>query len=216
MSSILVEGLPDESMQSHLPNGGIQVFGEPDQPNDVTIKAGDKPNDFTVGYIGGSSTDKVEVKTDNSGDAIIYTSKGNDTILGGAGNDILRGGTGNDSIEGFVGDDVLIGGAGDDTLKGGYGNDTLKGDEGNDIFEFSSSEYLQVEPSLDIIQDFKADEFADRIKIFGVADDSTINYDKNTGFISMDGQDIIHIGKGLDIEVEAPGENDQKGTWELF
>ena len=65
---------------------------------------------------------------------------------------------------------------------------------------------------MDEIRDFKADGFADKIKIFG-ASDADVVYDATTGMISINGKDAIEIGKDLNIE---PGTTNENGTWELF
>ncbi|MGL5944051.1 MAG: calcium-binding protein [Waterburya sp.] len=206
MSTIISPDNTVSLLETTTPDGGFAVVGQRDEENIIEIK-GDAP----VAIIGGSKGDTI---TTGAGDANIFTARGDDIINGGAGDDIIRGGVGNDSIKGFVGDDVLQGGEGNDTLNGGFGNDILKGGSGDDIFEFSSSEYQQ--GSLDKIQDFKAGNFADKIKIFGVADGSAVTYDRKSGFIMMDDQQIIDVGKNLNIQIDAPGEEDQKGSWELF
>jgi Ca2+-binding RTX toxin-like protein len=206
MSTIISPDNTVSLLETTTPDGGFAVVGQRDEENIIEIK-GDAP----VAIIGGSKGDTITI---GKGDGNIFTGGGDDIINGGAGDDVFRGGIGNDSIKGFVGDDILQGGEGNDTLNGGFGNDTLKGGSGDDIFEFSSSEYQQ--GSLDKIQDFKANGFDDKIKIFGVADDSSVTYDRKTGFISIDDQQIIDVGKNLNIQIDAPGEDDQKGTWELF
>ncbi|MGL5074296.1 MAG: calcium-binding protein [Waterburya sp.] len=206
MSTIISPDNTVSLLETTTPGGGFAVVGQRDQENIIEIK-GDAP----VAIIGGSKSDTI---TTGAGDGKIFTGGGDDVINGGSGDDILRGGTGNDSIKGFVGDDVLQGGEGNDTLNGGFGNDILKGGSGDDIFEFAASEYKQ--GSIDKIQDFKAGNFTDKIKIFGVADNSELTYDRKSGFVLMDGQQIIDVGKNLNVQIDAPGEEDQKGTWELF
>lgn len=206
MSTIISPDNTESLLETTTPDGGFAVVAQQDEENIITIK-GDAP----VSIIGGS---KGDIITTGAGDANIFTGGGDDIINGGSADDIFRGGEGNDSIKGFVGDDILQGGEGNDTLNGGFGNDILKGGTGEDVFEFAVSEYEQ--GSKDRIVDFKANGFADQIKLFGVADNSTITYDQTTGFIMMDDQQIIQIGKNRDVQVEAPGEDDQKGTWELF
>jgi Ca2+-binding RTX toxin-like protein len=206
MSTIISPDNTESLLETTTPDGGFAVVAQQDQENIIEIK-GDAP----VAIIGGSKGDIITI---GKGDGNIFTGGGDDIINGGAGDDVFRGGEGNDSIKCFVGDDILQGGEGNDTLNGGFGNDTLKGGTGEDIFEFSASEYQQ--GSLDIIKDFKNNAFADKIKIFGVADGSAVTYDRQSGYVSLDDQQIINIGKNLNIQIDAPGENDQKGTWELF
>ncbi len=202
MSSIISPDNTALAQESFNPDGGLNVVGFQDQENIIEIK-GDAP----VGIIGGNLADTI---TTGAGDAQVFAGAGDDIITGGNGNDILRGGNGNDFIKGGLGDDFLSGGAGDDTLRGGLGSDTLKGGTGNDVFEFGVKEFA--DGSMDKIVDFKADGFADKIKIFG-ASDAAVVYDATSGMITIDGKDAIEIGKDLDIE---PGTTNENGTWELF
>ena len=55
----------------------------------------------------------------------IWSSEGDDTLIGSAGDDFLEGGQGNDTIIGGEGDDVLTDEFGDDILIGGDGNDVM-------------------------------------------------------------------------------------------
>jgi Ca2+-binding RTX toxin-like protein len=206
MSAILSPDNTESLSQIQNPDGGFSVVGQQDQENIIEIK-GDAPADI----IGGSKADKI---TTGAGDGNVFTGKGNDLITGGSGDDIFRGGEGDDTINGDVGNDVLKGQQGNDVLRGGFGNDILHGGTGDDIFEFFRSEYEQ--GSIDKILDFNRDGFSDKIKISGVADNSTITYDQNTGFIMMDGQQIIDVGKNKDIEIKAPGADNEHNTWELF
>ena len=62
-----------------------------------------------------------------SGNDIILSNAGADTLSGGDGNDYIWGGSGNDTVSGGNGADTLLGGAGNDTLDGGTGADTMTG-----------------------------------------------------------------------------------------
>ena len=55
----------------------------------------------------------------------IWSSEGDDTLIGSAGDDVLEGGQGNDTINGGEGDDILTDDFGDDILQGGDGNDVM-------------------------------------------------------------------------------------------
>ena len=144
------------------------------------------------------------------------------------GNDLLSGGEGEDTIEGGMGADFIFGDAGNDVLKGGLpgmdsdGNpmgDTLKGGAGDDIFEFVAGDGTNVvfnefeTGAVDEIVDFQ-NEGADYIRIFGVGEPSEISYDSETGMVSIDGQEAIDIGTGLeDLNINRVNGTD---TWELF
>src|SRR5262249_4673105 len=65
-----------------------------------------------------------------SGNDIIISSIGDDTLYGDGGNDRLDGGDGNDITLGGAGDDIITDTGGDDTLQGGDGNDVIHGGNG--------------------------------------------------------------------------------------
>lgn len=110
--------------------------------------------DFGAGYVSGDGIgtnrfDDIERIRFGSGDDIITSGNGDDTLDGGAGNDTLTsgsgddtifGGLGNDTLNGGSGDDIIEGGEGDDTLKGGSGDDDLKGGAGNDTISAGSGD----------------------------------------------------------------------------
>ena len=58
-----------------------------------------------------------------SGDDVLTTGAGRDSLYGGAGNDILTSGDGLDALGGGTGNDILDAGAGNDDLEGGAGDD---------------------------------------------------------------------------------------------
>ena len=204
MSSIIAPESTAFSQQLTEADGGLQVVGEQSEANIIEIKG-----DAEIGIVGGNLADTI---TTGAGDATVFAGDGDDMIMGGIGNDILRGGEGNDTIKGGPGDDTILGGAGDDVIKGGIGSDLLKGGEGNDIFEFAARDFEGGE--MDEIVDFEAGELADVIKIFGagIGADTAVAYNPDTGMVSVDGQDIVDIGEGLDVEANL-NEND---NWELF
>ncbi len=200
MSSIVAPDNTDLSTAVESPDGGLDVVGQQDEENIIEI-LGDAP----VGIIGGGLNDEI---TTGAGDATIFTADGDDIIQGGIGDDIFRGGDGDDTIWGGLGADILIGGDGNDVLRGGLGGvdedgnpegDTLKGGAGEDIFEFAASE---LGTGVDKIVDFQADGFEDKIRIFGVGEEGSVTYNPETGLVSINGQEAIDIGTGLDIDPE--------------
>lgn len=210
MSSIIVDsdnGFLSEVMDD---NGGIEVTALQGEENEITIVTAE-PTDLARA-LGGSLADEITIKV---GRGIVFGGDGNDTIMGGAANDILRGGDGNDFIKGGRGDDTILGGDGDDVIRGGFGSDELSGDSGDDIFEFAVSEFENAPDGspLDMITDFKDDDFADSIKIFGVGTDGDVTYDPASGIVSVNGDAAIDIGVGKDIEIDV---NEDNGTWSLF
>jgi len=135
------------------------------------------------------------------------------TIVGGSLEDTITAGAGDASIISGDGDDML------NLIRGGLpgmdsdGNpmgDTIRGGAGEDIFEFAKGEFDS--EAVDEIVDFKADGFADLIRIFGVTDGG-VTYDSETGLVSINGQEAIDIGTGLDVDINQQGDSD---TWELF
>lgn len=212
MSSMVSENSTDFATEVMTPNGGLDVTGQLDEENIIQIRG-----DAKIGIVGGNLSDVV---TTGAGDAIIFAGDGDDIVIGGIGNDIIRGGNGDDVLRGGPGADLLIGGEGNDIIRGGLGGvdedgnplgDTLKGGSGADIFEFSAKEFE--DGAMDEIEDFKADEFADTIKIFGVGADGSVIYNPETGIVSVNGQEAINIGTGKDVNSNI---NEDNGTWELF
>jgi Ca2+-binding RTX toxin-like protein len=66
------------------------------------------------------------------GDDVVLGSYCNDIVDGRAGNDYILGDAGNDSLDGGVGNDILDGGADNDILADATGNNLLMGGDGDD------------------------------------------------------------------------------------
>ncbi len=107
---------------------------------------------------------------------------GNILLSGGDDAEVLVGGDGNDVIDGGAGDDLINGGAGNDQLTGGAGKDTF-------VFEF-------FDPGVDTITDFKVGE--DTIEIRGFGSDANVDYNQDTGSLSVNGEEIAKLDVGLD------------------
>lgn len=206
MSSILadVSTTPFIDLSSD-PASGLDIIGQEDRPN-IFIVEGDGDD----GIIGGNDFDLINA---GLGDDRITSLDGDDQIFGEAGDDIIRAGEGDDILDGGLDDDILIGGDGDDILDGGQGVDIMTGGAGNDIFEFFGEDIVAGE--LDVVTDFTQGEggVEDVIKISGIGENATVEYDNISGRVSVDGQDIIQLDSGLDLNVENSDGND---TWELF
>ena len=114
--------------------------------NDRDWLSGSEGNDILYGL------DVNDVLLGEEGYAIIYGGAGNDALVGWSGNDELYGGDGDDTFNGWGGDDKLQGGAGIDLLYGWDGNDEF-------IVELTDKHL-----SLDIVQDFTADE--DKLNLY--------------------------------------------------
>ncbi len=154
------------------------------EKNTITVTGGNSP----VTLIGGSMDDIIKA---GAGDATIIALGGNDNVMGGSGDDTILGGDGADTIMSGAGDDLVIGGA------------------GKDIFEFAAGQFES--GSLDEIIDFE-DGSIDSIIITGVGG-GNVTYSADTGLVSIDGQEAIDIGTGLDVEANKQADSD---TWELF
>ncbi len=215
MSIIINSTIPLSS--SSLPNGGLEIVGFKNQVNRLN---GSEQGDTITG---GNLSD---VLSGVAGNDRIQGLAGDDTIFGCDGNDILRGDAGNDSLEGNDGNDILFGGPGADTLIGGDGNDilisgpapstavvldggtgqdqlitagggnTLTGGSEIDQFRLDLTQKLVNTP--DQITDYERGE---KIVIKGNAPLETINYDQQTGILSINGQGVAQLSSGLDINL---------------
>lgn len=151
------------------------------------------------------------------GDDLLGGGIGDDLIIGGPlGNDILEGGAGNDTLQAGVdndlseedaflsrieaiftndGKDSLSGDAGDDLLIVANGDNTLSGGTGADTFQFNFARIISANPNQ--IVDFQPGE--DSIIIEGISDVAVPSYDPTTGVIALNGQAIIQLEIGLEI-----------------
>lgn len=88
------------------------------------------PLPLTIKFSDGTIWDSEFVKS-----RLLFSSSGNDALVGYASNDTLGGGYGYDTLNGMGGDDLLLGDSGDDKLLGGNGSDTLDGGTGSDLLQ---------------------------------------------------------------------------------
>jgi Ca2+-binding RTX toxin-like protein len=164
---------------------------------------------------GGVGTDTLDGGQDND---VLNAGLGDDALSGGVGHDILDAGLGDDAIDGNDGNDMIKGGAGNDSIAGGAGHDTLRGGPGedmmtggtgNDLFAFVAEELAS--GTMDHITDFQG-EGTDRISVVGVGG-MEMSYDAETGMVSLDGQEALEIGQGLDVEMKNIEGTD---NWEIM
>ncbi|MEM8717737.1 MAG: hypothetical protein AAGE84_00305 [Cyanobacteria bacterium P01_G01_bin.39] len=210
MSSIVTLETVGSDFDTTIVGENLEIVAQQGEENIIEVK-GDSP----ITIFGGSLSD--DIKT-GAGDASIFGGDGNDSIMGGIGDDIIQGGEGADIINSSIGADFVFGGAGNDTIIGGMSGgtegdpmgDVLSGGDGADLFEFVAKEFDS--GAVDKIVDFQADGFADSVKIFGVTE-GAVTYDPQTGLVSINGQEAIDIGTGLDVDVNKKGDSN---TWELF
>lgn len=204
MSSILTESSTDPLLESSNAEGGLDVVGQQGESNFFTFEGNGSDN-----AVGGNEFDII---AGGEGNDVIAGLDGDDNLYGGLGNDIIRGGEGDDLVSGGKGDDDLIGGDGVDIIMGGSGTDVMNGGDGADIFEFLVANDCAA-GEVDQITDFKADGFADVIRLQGVASDATVSYDASTGYVSINDQNIIKLEEGLNVQAS---DSDGNGNWELF
>ncbi len=202
MSSILSGTTP--VFEDTNADGGLDIVGNQDQSNLFFLEG--NGNDVIAG---GLQFDSIE---GGEGNDRIRGLDGDDELIGGLGDDTIFGGNNQDFLDGGAGNDILKGGAGDDILIGGTGVDEMTGGSGDDVFEFAAEDLF--DGNIDKITDFsESDEFGDIIRLKGIASDAMVEYDSETGLISVDGEDIIQVDQGLDITID---NQDGDDIWELF
>jgi Ca2+-binding RTX toxin-like protein len=171
----------DDAFEGSEGSDLILTFG-----GDDAVLAGGGDDEVTAGA-GNDSIDGGE------GNDLLALGEGNDLGLGGLGDDVLVGGLGDDQLFGGQGNDIVIGGSGDDSLSGGLGDDTLDGGKGADTF------ILGAEAGVDTIIGFNPEE--DQIVFEGIDPDAVeIEYDAETGSLTIDGEDVAILDPGLDLD----------------
>lgn len=120
-------------------------------------------------------------------DVLVGTPEDDVTLLGLAGNDTLEGRNGDDTLDGSEGRDILVGGNGADILIGGAGRDLFKDNAtgliGDTITDFSEEDVIHI----------------DGVRL---VDESSVDYDPETGLLALDFQEgysiFINLTTGLD------------------
>jgi Ca2+-binding RTX toxin-like protein len=179
---------------------GLGALGRDDPTGGVTINGVEitplviRDNPDTVGpdsnFLHYTGEDHV-VLGGTSGNDIIISSIGDDTLWGDEGNDRLDGGYGDDNIRGGAGDDIITDSGGVDNIQGGDGNDVIQGGGGGDL----------------ILGGFGKDFIStgeDNSEAFGGAgDDFILGNKSNEQDIGNEGDDWIEKG----TSDGAPGDN---------
>ena len=127
----------------------------------------------------------------NTGTETLTGGAGNDMIDGRDGGDVINGGDGNDYLHGGLGNDTINGGAGNDTLIGSYGINELTGGTGQDIFVVRQGTFTT-------IQDFDPTDdqiwvWIDTLNTTGAPTAAGVEYDQDTGFLSVDDKVIAFL-----------------------
>ncbi len=199
---------------SLLPSGGFDISGLENSSN--RLNGSEQRDSITGGTL-------ADVLSGLAGQDTIDGLAGDDIIFGGDGDDLLRSGEGNDSLEGDEGNDFLVGGLGNDTLRGETGNDTLIasspgaildgglgqdqlvatgggniliGGAQRDQFELDLTQ--QPVTTLNQITDYQPGE---KILVKGNAPTGEFAYDQATGILSLNGQGIIQLAPGVEIDL---------------
>ena len=154
-----------------------------------------------IGVFGQSGNDVIWSNNGNDsldggvGDDFVRGAGGNDLIHGGDGIDKLRGDAGNDRLYGGVGNDDARGGTGDDIIYGNDGNDRLEGDDGNDtLYGGNGDDALRGELGNDVLNggggrdDLRAGEGNDILRGNG----------GNDALYGDAGDDLLYGGSGTD------------------
>lgn len=121
----------------------------------------------------------------------LYGTDDSETLNGGQGFDYIDGRGGDDLIIGSNEADFILGGDGNDVISGGNGDDIISGGAGNDTFVI---EFF--DKGVDKITDFTVGE--DTIEIRGFGSDVNVDYNQDTGSLSVDGEEIARLDVGLD------------------
>ena len=184
MSSIINPTSPASSLP--LPNGGFDIIGFEDSSN--RLNGSDQGDSITGGSL-------ADVLSGLAGNDIISGMAGDDTIFGCDGNDTLRGGLGRDVLIGLEAD-LLDGGAGQDLLIAEGRGNILTGGSAIDSFEIDLTRRLAND--LDQITDYQRGE---KIVIRGQDPTGEITYNQITGRLSLNGQEIVQLSPGLEIDL---------------
>ena len=205
MSSILSGTTP--LLENTLEDGGLDIIGKQTSSNLFFVE-GDGDDIIT----GGLQFDRIEA---GDGDDFVSGLDGDDQLFGEGGDDTLLGGEGDDLLIGGPGDDHLIGGEGNDILIGGPGVDILIGGAGSDQFVFHADDLIagEIDKIIDMSNPVGDNQLGDVIKLQDIGSDAIVEYDSQTGLISVNGEDFIQLDAGLDITVDNVDGND---NWELF
>ncbi|MEQ1862477.1 MAG: calcium-binding protein, partial [Chthoniobacteraceae bacterium] len=167
-----------------------------------------------------TGTPRADTLNDLSGDDIIFTGAGNDTVTSVGGNNYFDGGDGDDVLTGYANsatnvNDTFIGGEGNDTLNGQSGSDTLMGGPGNDTL-IGAGAFGFAPGGLDLIDGGDGDDFVD--ESYGVAEafqympvGTVLKLDGGTGFdilsadFGRETQDIVWIAGQVNVNEFANG-----------
>lgn len=133
------------------------------------------------------------IRLPNTGD-VATGGDGTDIVQGNGGDDNLQGAAGNDFVFGNDGDDIVRGDEGDDVVVGGKGSDVLLSGSGTDVYEFFADQVIEGE--FDLIRDFELG--ADSIVVVG---STNVDYDAQSGILSIDGIEAAGLTPNLDLDV---------------
>lgn len=161
-----------------------------------------------------------------SGDAVVYSGTGNDTVntgsgddvvTAGAGNDRVTVGSGNDSVDAGSGNDRVFAGAGADSVDGGDGRDTVKAGGGPDqVSGGPDDDRLVGSDGADDLQGDGGDDLVDGgagadTARGGAGGDTLYGGNRRDILFGGAGHDLLIGGGDIDIAVGGDGNDVVKG-----
>ena len=130
LSNDILRGGPGDDLL--LGTGGSDAILLDDTASGA-LESGPRLSDIeTIDAGGGDDVVDLTSRRYDYGDVTVEGGAGNDTIWTSSGDDVLLGEWGNDNMHGGAGNDYLYGGSGRDVLRGGWGVDLLQGGSNND------------------------------------------------------------------------------------
>ena len=203
MSEIINPTQPEST--SSLPDGGLDIRGFKDKEN--RLEGTEESDSISGGNL-------ADILSSMGGDDTIQGLDDDDTIFGGDGNDSLEGNIGDDSLESGLGQDTLIGGKGDDLLIAGNTLDILDGGAGRDLLIASGGGNVLtggVDPdrfglniaqkTAEILDEITDYEVGEKIVIQTTTATNDIDYDPETGILSVNDEEVLQLPIELEIDL---------------
>ena len=129
----------------------------------------------------------------------------NDTLYGSTGNDLIETGGGNNSVDGKGGNDTIYGGSGNDTIQDGSGNNLVVGNGGQDIIQLGNgANQVYVNTQTDVASAIAAANAGGASGVggsfvaVGSGDNTLVGGTGNDAFILGGGNDLVVLGPGND------------------
>ncbi len=131
------------------------------------------------------------------GDDAVFDVSGDNSISGGIGSDFLFTGDGSDALDGGTGDDLIFAGGGDDSVAGGEGNDSVSGGAGEDsIFGGAGDDSLSGGDDADVFF-FEGGFGSDTVQDFAPGEDTIDLSVLGTSFVEINSNVEYVDGNGV-------------------